>query len=49
MTPEGISHIDAIKTAAKGRQGHAAGGSDLPGGHRVGVQGHVRRLQPFAC
>ena len=47
MTPEGISHIDAIKKAAKrAGQGHTAGGiHDLPRWYRGDVQGHVRRQQ----
>ena len=47
MTPEGISHIDAIKQAAKeADQGHPAGGlQDLPRRHRGDLQGHAGRHQ----
>ena len=46
-TPEGISHIDAIRTrGAGGRQGHAAGGcQDLHRRHCGHLQGHPGRRQ----
>ena len=46
-TPEGISHIDSDQErGVRSHQGHTAGGlEDLPGRHRVDLQGHAARLE----